>query len=88
MTSITHTPAWKLAARMAKKEISPLEVMRETLDRIDRINPGLNAFVSLRPEAALGEARTMTEKMAAGKPIGPWPGCPWVSRTWRILPAW
>jgi Asp-tRNA(Asn)/Glu-tRNA(Gln) amidotransferase A subunit family amidase len=76
MTSITHTPAWKLAARMAKKEISPLEVMRETLDRIDRINPGLNAFVSLRPEAALGEARTMTEKMAAGKPIGSLAGLP------------
>jgi Asp-tRNA(Asn)/Glu-tRNA(Gln) amidotransferase A subunit family amidase len=56
MTSTAHTPAWRLAARMANKEISPLEVMRETLDRIDRVNPGLNAFVSLRPEAALGGA--------------------------------
>jgi hypothetical protein len=76
MTSIAHTPAWRLAARMANKEISPLEVMRETFDRIDRVNPGLNAFVSLRPEAALAEAQAMTEKIAAGKPVGPLAGLP------------
>ena len=76
MTSTVHTPAWRLAARMANKEISPLDVMRETLDRIDRINPGLNAFVSLRPEAALAEAEALTEKIAAGKPVGPLAGLP------------
>jgi aspartyl-tRNA(Asn)/glutamyl-tRNA(Gln) amidotransferase subunit A len=65
-----------LAARIAKKEVSPLEVMRDTIDRIDRVNPGLNAFVSLRPEAALAEARALTEKIAAGKPVGPLAGLP------------
>jgi aspartyl-tRNA(Asn)/glutamyl-tRNA(Gln) amidotransferase subunit A len=74
--SICHTPAWNLAARIARKEISPLEVMHQTLDRIDRINPGLNAFVSLRPEAAIAEARALTEKIAAGKPVGPLAGVP------------
>ena len=76
MTLISHTPAWKLAARIAKKEISPLEVMRDTLDQIDQVNPGLNAFVSLRPEAALSEARALTEKIAAGKSVGPLAGIP------------
>jgi aspartyl-tRNA(Asn)/glutamyl-tRNA(Gln) amidotransferase subunit A len=76
MTSTAHTPAWRLAARMANKELSPLDVMRETLDRIDRINPGLNAFVSLRPETALAEAQAMTETIAAGKPVGPLAGLP------------
>ncbi|WP_372683792.1 amidase, partial [Desulfosarcina sp.] len=71
-----HTPAWKLAARVAKKEISPLDVMRDTLDRIDRVNPGLNAFVSLRPEGAITEARSMTEKIVAGKRVGPLAGVP------------
>ena len=50
--------------------------MRDTLDRIDRVNPGLNAFVSLRPEAAMAEARALTEKVAAGKPVGPLAGVP------------
>ena len=74
--STAHKPAWKLAAHIAKKEISPLEVMRDTLERIDRINPGLNAFVSLRPEAAMAEARSMTEKITAGQPAGPLAGLP------------
>jgi aspartyl-tRNA(Asn)/glutamyl-tRNA(Gln) amidotransferase subunit A len=76
MEPISHETAWRLAARIAKKEISPLDVMRETLDRIERINPGLNAFASLRPEAALAEAQAMTENIAAGKPVGPLAGLP------------
>ncbi|MGA6927204.1 MAG: amidase family protein, partial [Desulfosarcina sp.] len=71
---ISHMPAWELAARVAKKEISPLELMQATLDRIERTNPELNAFVALRPEAALDEARAMTEKIAAGEsPESPGP---------------
>jgi aspartyl-tRNA(Asn)/glutamyl-tRNA(Gln) amidotransferase subunit A len=46
----------ELADLIAKQELSPLELMRDTLDRMDRVNPGLNAFVVLRPEAALAEA--------------------------------
>ncbi|BBO70364.1 amidase [Desulfosarcina alkanivorans] len=76
MKPISHESAWRLAARIARREITPLEVMRDTLDRMDRVNPGLNAFVSLRPEAAMAEARAMTEKIAAGKPVGPLAGLP------------
>jgi len=76
MASFCYKPAWELASLIAKKEISPLEVMRETLDRIDRVNPDLNAFVALRPEAALAEAKAKTEKIAAGENIGPLAGLP------------
>lgn len=76
MERFSHKPAWELAARIASAEITPLELMRETLDRMDSVNPVLNAFVSLRPEAALAEARTMTEQLAAGKIIGPLAGLP------------
>ncbi len=74
--SLCHKPAWELARRIAGKEISPLEVMRDTLDRIDRINPDLNAFVALRPEEALAEADAMTEMIVAGKKCGPLAGLP------------
>jgi aspartyl-tRNA(Asn)/glutamyl-tRNA(Gln) amidotransferase subunit A len=76
MASLCHKPAWELVSLITRKEISPLEVMRETLDRIDSINPDLNAFVALRQEEALKEAKVKTEKIAAGENIGPLAGLP------------
>lgn len=76
MSQLSHKSAWELAALIRKGEISPLELMRDTLDRIDQINPDLNAFVALRPEEAIEEAWAMTEKMAAGKDLGPLAGIP------------
>ncbi len=76
MTSLCHKTAWELADLIATKEISPLEVMRDTLERMDRINPDLNAFVALRPEAALAEAEAMTEKITRGENMGPLAGLP------------
>jgi aspartyl-tRNA(Asn)/glutamyl-tRNA(Gln) amidotransferase subunit A len=76
MTSICHMPAWKLAALVRKGKLSPVELMQATLERMDRVNPRLNAFVSLRPEAALDEAHTLAGEIAAGKPVGPLAGLP------------
>src|SRR5208283_5478677 len=39
------------------KGISPVEVARAHLERIERLNPRLNAFVDYRPEAVLAQAR-------------------------------
>jgi len=76
MTSLHYKPAWELADLIARKEISPLEVMRTTLERMERVNPDLNAFVALRPEAALAEAAAMTERIATGEDPGPLAGLP------------
>jgi aspartyl-tRNA(Asn)/glutamyl-tRNA(Gln) amidotransferase subunit A len=76
MTSLGHKSALELADLIAKQELSPLDLMRDTLDRMDRVNPGLNAFVALRPGAALAEAAAMTEKIASGKNPGPLAGLP------------
>jgi len=76
MTSLGHKSALGLADLIAKQELSPLDLMRDTLDRMDRVNPGLNAFVALRPGAALAEAAAMTEKIASGKNLGPLAGLP------------
>ena len=76
MKSISHKPAWELATLIAKKEISPLELMKETLDRIETMNPVLNAFIALRSEEALAEASIMTDAITSGKVIGPLAGIP------------
>ena len=76
MTSFFFKPAWEMAELIAAKEISPLEVMRMTLERIEQVNPGLNAFVALCPEAALDQAATMTEAISKGEKLGPLAGLP------------
>jgi aspartyl-tRNA(Asn)/glutamyl-tRNA(Gln) amidotransferase subunit A len=58
------------------KEITPLELMEMTLARIEADNPAINAFVDLRAEQSLDEARVMTDRLAAGKDLGPLGGIP------------
>jgi aspartyl-tRNA(Asn)/glutamyl-tRNA(Gln) amidotransferase subunit A len=50
--------------------------MEATLERIDAVNPLINAFVSLRSEEAIQEAREITESLASGAVPGPLVGIP------------
>src|SRR5262249_39723278 len=55
MTSsdLCWTPATELARLIRSRALSPVEVMQAVLDRIDRVNPLLNAFCTPTVEAAL-----------------------------------
>jgi Asp-tRNA(Asn)/Glu-tRNA(Gln) amidotransferase A subunit family amidase len=58
MTSNDHLlSAREIAAQIRSKAVSPVEVARAHLDRIERLNPKLNAFVDCKPEAVLAQAR-------------------------------
>src|SRR6202158_4255773 len=57
MTSSTLLSAREIAAQIRRKEVSPVEVARAHLDRIERLNPKLNAFVDYKPEVVLAQAR-------------------------------
>ena len=64
MTDLWRLGARELGARIARREVSPVEVMRAVLGRIDALNGPVNAIVSLRDrEALMGEAR-LAEAMA------------------------
>ena len=65
-----------LAAAIRSRELSAREVVTWHLERIARVNPRLNAVVSLRPEAALAEADAADRRAAAGEPLGPLHGLP------------
>ena len=71
-----HVSARELVRLIGTKELSPLDLMEETLRRIEAINPILNAFVSLRFDEALNEARLMTEQLASSKELLPLQGIP------------
>jgi Asp-tRNA(Asn)/Glu-tRNA(Gln) amidotransferase A subunit family amidase len=57
MTSSTLPSVREIAAQIRRKEASPVEVARAHLDRIERLNPKLNALVDCQPETVLAQAR-------------------------------
>ncbi|MFM2355764.1 MAG: hypothetical protein RLZZ528_1500 [Pseudomonadota bacterium] len=58
MTDLTELTASELSSRIARGVLRPSEVMAAFLDRIERLNPKINAIVSLRPrDELLAEAR-------------------------------
>ncbi|MCA1728007.1 MAG: amidase [Actinobacteria bacterium] len=73
---ICFLTATELAARIRAKDLSASEVMVAHLDRIERTNPQVNAIVTLTPEKAMQEARTVDERLARGKEVGPLHGLP------------
>lgn len=66
----------ELAPRLQKKEMSPLELTRACLDRIEKLNPALNAFITVMAESALEEARAAEIEIARGEWRGPLHGIP------------
>src|ERR1700678_3418694 len=66
----------ELAPRLRRKEVSPVELTRDCLDRIEKLNPALNAFITVTAETALEEARLAETEIARGDWRGPLHGIP------------
>jgi aspartyl-tRNA(Asn)/glutamyl-tRNA(Gln) amidotransferase subunit A len=66
----------ELSLRLRRKEISPAELTRACLDRIEKLNPTLNAFITVTDESALAEARAAEVEIARGEWRGPLHGIP------------
>ncbi|MGB5994320.1 MAG: Asp-tRNA(Asn)/Glu-tRNA(Gln) amidotransferase subunit GatA, partial [Candidatus Deferrimicrobiaceae bacterium] len=64
------------AKAVRDKEISSRELTRALLSRIERINPKINAYVTVLPEAAMREAAARDEEIARGIVRGPLHGVP------------
>src|SRR4029079_12870626 len=57
MSGPLYAPARELARLVATRALSPVEVVRATLDRIQEQNPALNAYVAVDADRALDAAR-------------------------------
>ena len=68
--------ATELARRMRQREVSCEEVMRAHLAQIDRINPQVNAIVTLLPDRAIDGARAADRRLQRGEPVGALHGLP------------
>ena len=56
-----------LATALASKEISSVELTQTYLDRVERLNPEINAFITVDPEKSLAQARAADARIAAGE---------------------
>ncbi|MSQ73664.1 MAG: amidase [Betaproteobacteria bacterium] len=74
-------PAWFSIAEcgraFGRRELSPLELTQHLLDRIARLDPGLNAFLRVMPDSAIQEAKTAEAEIMAGRSRGPLHGIPY-----------
>lgn len=73
---LTFAPATVIAERVRRGDLTPTEVVDAHLDRIEHRNDRLNAYVTVRREAAREEAREAERALAAGDPVGPLHGVP------------
>lgn len=64
------------AEQLRSRRLSPVELTRECLARIERLNPGLNAFITVTADLALKQARNAESEISAGKYRGPLHGIP------------
>ncbi|HEV3362618.1 MAG TPA: amidase family protein, partial [Acidimicrobiia bacterium] len=73
---LTRLTTRQIAAAVAAREVSAVEVIEAHLARIDAVNPRLNAVVMVLAESARQEAAALDERLAAGESPGPLCGVP------------
>lgn len=73
--SIFYSDATRLAELIRHREISPVEVMQAHLDRIEAVNPEINAIVTVADDA-LKAAKAAEAAVLSGEELGPLHGVP------------
>src|SRR3954447_18322519 len=73
---LAYVPASEVAARIRRRELSPVEVVDAFIARIEARNPSLNAFVYHGFDDARREAKAAEAAVMAGGPLGPPHGVP------------
>jgi aspartyl-tRNA(Asn)/glutamyl-tRNA(Gln) amidotransferase subunit A len=76
LRDLAFTPALDLAARIRRKELSPVEAVEGALTRIEQLDPTLNAFAEVLADDARAAARRAEEAVQRGDNLGPLHGVP------------
>ncbi len=76
MTDPTFLSVADLSRAIHSREVSPLDVTRAYLERIARVNPQVNAYVTVTADRAIEDATRAGVELAAGQDRGPLHGVP------------
>ncbi len=75
-TELTRLTLAQAMESVRRKAISPVELVQAFVDRIERLNPTLNAFITVTAEQALQQARQAEAEIQRGQWRGPLHGMP------------
>jgi aspartyl-tRNA(Asn)/glutamyl-tRNA(Gln) amidotransferase subunit A len=73
LTSLSIAEAGR---RIAARQLTSLDLTRAYLERIERLNPTVNAYITVTADAALEQARALDEELTDGRNRGPLHGIP------------
>ncbi len=76
MLDISKLTIKHLSKLITSREISCLEVVNATIEKIEKLNPKLNAFITILDESAKREAKHADSLIKQGKYLGPLHGIP------------
>ena len=76
MTEHWRLSAAEIATRVKNRDLSASEVIASSLQRLQQVNPKINAVVQEMPEQALAAARALDDRIAAGEDVGILAGVP------------
>ncbi len=74
---LAYLSAARLAALVQERQVSPVELVKTYLERIDRFDARLRAYITVLPEAALEAARKAEAAVMRGESLGPLHGVPY-----------
>jgi amidase len=74
--ALYYRSALELVELIRTREVSVRELLEAHLEQIERVNPLVNAIVTLDVEGARAQARAADARLAAGEPVGPLHGLP------------
>jgi aspartyl-tRNA(Asn)/glutamyl-tRNA(Gln) amidotransferase subunit A len=75
-TDLCFLTIWQISQMLRTKQVSPTEITQATLERIDRLNPSLNSYITVLGEQAMADARAAEQEIAGGSHRGPLHGVP------------
>src|SRR3954447_3127952 len=73
---LTYLSIAEVSGLIRTKRVSPVELTKACLKRIEQLNPKLNAYITVTAESALNEAVTAEKDIKNGKWLGPLHGIP------------
>ena len=76
INDLAHLEITELSRLIQRREVSPVELTRHMLERINRLDPDLHAFATLTPELAYAQAADAEARLEKRQYLGPLHGVP------------